>query len=78
VPGNCRVDADCGPGGYCSPTVDSGCGSFYGVQGYYCHTPADECVNDRDCPGYGTPEAPYCAYSTTVGHWVCGTGHCAG
>jgi hypothetical protein len=45
--GNCRVDADCGPGGYCSP------GNGYRSQGdFYCHTPADTCVNPAvDCGG---------------------------
>jgi hypothetical protein len=43
--GNCRVDSDCGLGGYCSPAIDD-CGY---VLGYFCHTPADECVNDDDC-----------------------------
>jgi hypothetical protein len=45
--GNCRTDADCGQDGYCSPAIDD-CGH---VLGYYCHTAADECVNDEDCPG---------------------------
>jgi hypothetical protein len=78
VPSDCRVDADCGPGGYCSPTVSSSCGAFYGVQGYYCHRPGDACVNDSDCAAGTTGPAPYCAYDTSVGRWVCGTGACAG
>jgi len=73
VPSNCRVDADCGPGGFCSPTVSSSCGSFYGVQGYYCHTAADQCRNDTDCSS-----GAYCAFSPTTGFWICATGRCAG
>jgi hypothetical protein len=48
------VDSDCASG-YCSPSVGS-LGTFYGIQGYYCHTPKDTCSNDSDCGGGG-----YCA-----------------
>jgi len=72
IPSNCRVDADCGPSGFCSPTTDLGCGAFYGVTGYYCHTANDQCTNDTDC-AQGT-----CRYSPQVGYWVCATGACAG
>lgn len=72
IPSNCRVDADCGPSGFCSPTTDLGCGAFYGVAGYYCHTVNDQCTNDTDCAA-GT-----CRYSPQVGYWVCATGGCAG
>ena len=66
VPGNCHVDADCGPGGYCSPTYGTeNCG---GLSGYYCHTPTDQCVNDSDCAGSGYS---VCAYSTTDSRWEC-------
>jgi hypothetical protein len=74
LPSNCRVDADCGGGGYCSPTVSSSCGPFYGVTGFYCHTSADTCENDSDCPA--TSPAGYCAYDPSVGHWACGSGFC--
>lgn len=68
VPGNCRVDADCGPGGYCSPSYQvQGCG---GLAGYYCHTPTDTCVDDSDC-ATSTSGPQVCAYSTTAGHWKC-------
>jgi hypothetical protein len=64
VPGNCRVDSDCGAGGYCSPAFSNmGCG---GLAGYYCHTPQDQCVNDTDCGG-----GYACGYSTSAAHWVC-------
>ncbi|HKU40744.1 MAG TPA: hypothetical protein VJR89_21435, partial [Polyangiales bacterium] len=46
--GNCRVDADCGQSGYCSPSFGS-CGSLDGVVAYYCHTCQDECIDDEDC-----------------------------
>ncbi|HVR00933.1 MAG TPA: hypothetical protein VMT47_02275 [Polyangia bacterium] len=46
--GNCRVDHDCGAGGYCSPSLGS-CGNYGGVVGYYCHTTKDTCVDDSDC-----------------------------
>lgn len=72
VPGNCRVDADCGPAGFCSPTVDISAGSFYGVAGYYCHTPNDQCTNDTDC------SQGDCRYAPQVGHWVCASGGAAG
>jgi hypothetical protein len=67
VPGNCRVDADCGPGFSCSPTVPEGgwCGN---VGGYYCHTPADSCLDDSDCATAGNR---FCAYSTTDARWTC-------
>jgi hypothetical protein len=65
VTGNCRVDADCGPGGYCSPSSNpTGCG---GLAGYYCHTLADQCIDDGDCTG----SLQVCAYSTSAGLWQC-------
>jgi hypothetical protein len=92
---NCRVDADCGPGGYCSPSQvnvfcfclspalcdkDSGyccigtdcspdycaCGDACG-HGYYCHTLADDCVDDGDCE-----TGDSCNYDTVVKRWTCG------
>ena len=64
VMGNCRVDSDCGAGGYCSPTYSTnGCGS---LGGYYCHTAADQCIDDSDCAGSGLE---VCAYSS--GNWQC-------
>jgi hypothetical protein len=67
VPSNCRVDADCGPGGWCSPTFSASlCGV---VGGYYCHTSRDTCVNDSDCVDGGVGFA--CGFDTTVGYWSC-------
>jgi hypothetical protein len=73
-PGNCRVDADCGPGGYCSPS-NSPCGSIWGLQGLWCHDPSDECTDDSDCEGFdggalgGGPA--FCAYEPWRKHWTC-------
>jgi hypothetical protein len=67
---NCRVDADCGAGGYCSPADNvSSCGS---VLGYFCHTASDMCLDDSDCTGSGMgPQV--CTYVPTAGHWECKT-----
>ncbi len=65
VPGNCRVDADCGPGGFCSPSLDPTLCRV--IAGYYCHTAADECVNDADCGHSGET----CSYLATRGRWEC-------
>jgi hypothetical protein len=78
--GNCQVDADCGAGGYCSPTFGS-CGDYSGVVGYRCHTPQDECVDDEDCAGADAGflgQRPYCMYASEVGHWRCSNSACAG
>ena len=65
--GACRVDGDCGAGGYCSPTRGGGCG---GLTGYFCHSSADSCVDDADCPSDGGgPQI--CAYSATSKRWEC-------
>lgn len=64
VGGNCRIDADCGPHGYCSPDKGS-----YGVVGYYCHTAHDRCVNDDQCPVKGGASQA-CVYGQR-GYWSC-------
>ena len=67
IPGNCRVDADCGVGGYCSPSHGgTGCGE---VTGYYCHTPGDQCRNDSDCVGMGGLQV--CGWSAAHSRWEC-------
>jgi len=59
---NCRIDADCGDNGYCSPSQShEWCGTFYA-----CHTPNDECLNDNDC---GTNL--HCDFDDNAKHWVC-------
>lgn len=80
LPSDCRVDADClGGKGYCSPSLDWGCGAYSGVTGWYCHTPEDECTDDGDCAsldgGFGPP---FCGYKPEVGHWLCLQSQCAG
>jgi hypothetical protein len=79
VSGNCRVDADCGAGGYCSPSPAlGGCGSDVPA-GYYCHTPGDLCIDDSDCTTTNTvstnpdmvPGPPVCLYSMTDARWEC-------
>ena len=74
--GNCQIDADCGDGGYCSPTQGD-CGSYTGIIAYYCHTAQDTCVNDSECidPERGPG---YCMYRPELGHWQCGYGQCVG
>jgi hypothetical protein len=73
VPGNCRVDNDCGPGGYCSPSyggesIQNCPVGGRGLQGYYCHTANDTCLNQSDCPN---PFGESCAYSAVAGFWQC-------
>ena len=70
--GDCKVDADCGAEGWCSPTLGS-CGDYGGTVGYYCRTSEDECLNDEECPNNG-----YCAYQQNLGHWQCSDIHCDG
>jgi hypothetical protein len=81
LPSNCRVDSDCGPGGYCSPTVDPGCGPRYGTTGYYCHTASDACTTDAQCQDAGATVGPgpgFCAYDPAAGQWACHYGFCSG
>ena len=62
---NCRVDADCGSSGYCSPSqATQSCGQS-SLAGYYCHTREDACVNDGDCA------EGICGYDTTKQSWQC-------
>lgn len=73
LPGNCRTDGDCGVSGYCSPTR-SICGT---LDGYYCHTCEDECIDNADCPEVPNRQRQ-CTYSTEVEHWICGSsGQCS-
>lgn len=78
LPGNCSVDADCGEGRYCSPTK-AGCINVAGYGGYYCHTDADECLDDANCAADGGGNrAGACVFMPTLGHWQCGAALCAG
>lgn len=74
--GNCQVDDDCGGGGYCSPSMGT-CGSYSGIIGYWCHTPADECVDDADCAAADMGPG-YCMFSPEAAHWLCSYTTCVG
>jgi hypothetical protein len=65
---NCRVDADCGAGGYCSPSESSDTFCFSEDSAYFCHTSSDECIDDADCGADGS-----CNYDPSVKHWKCGS-----
>ena len=77
IEGNCRLDTDCGVGGFCSPSLGS-CGHFTPFVGYYCHTKDDECADDSDCGADGGFGSPYCAFMPTIGHWQCASTNCVG
>jgi hypothetical protein len=75
---NCRLDSDCGPGGFCSPSLLDIDSSIYGGAaefGYFCHTPEDECRNHSDCaeapcelPSCGSTA---CGFNGESNRWVC-------
>ncbi len=73
--GDCLTDADCGAGGYCSPTLGD-CGDYDGTVGYFCHTPEDDCIDDADCQVDERWE--YCAYNPAAQKWSCSDAQCAG
>lgn len=62
VSGNCRLDADCGRGGYCSPVM-AACGGA--IIGYQCHTQKDKCVTDAECVDRA------CTFVPNEGGWAC-------
>jgi len=66
---NCRIDSDCGPNGFCSPTESADVFCFSTDLVYACHTAQDECVDDSDCPA----SDPSCNYDPSVSHWKCGS-----
>lgn len=66
--GNCAVDADCGPGGYCSP---GGYDDFCSTPVYFCHTPADTCIDNTDCAQSGSRPVLACNYDLRSGHFAC-------
>jgi hypothetical protein len=65
--GDCRIDADCGAGGFCSPSSLYGfaCGEACG-HGYFCRTRRDACLDNSDC-GQGTA----CLYDRREMRWKC-------
>lgn len=75
VPADCRLDSDCGAGSYCSPNPGA-CGI---ESGYHCHRATDSCFDDADCTCPGSSGFySSCAYSSSVGKWVCTQITCAG
>lgn len=61
---DCRVDADCGSGRWCSPS--SNCG--FDIVAYHCRARADLCVDAGDCPA--TPRH-VCAFDDATRRWSC-------
>jgi hypothetical protein len=70
VPGNCRTDGDCASG-YCSPSFDQ---CTHVVTGYWCHTAADECIDDGDCDA--THFLTHCEADPIAARWVCPRAAC--
>ena len=74
---NCRIDSDCGPRGFCSPSLLGIDSSIIGSAefGYFCHTPQDRCLNDDDCDpaacGLPSCASMACGYSPESDHWDC-------
>jgi hypothetical protein len=67
----CRLDSDCGPNQFCSPSRVY-CG---GLTGFYCRGARDTCFDPAtDCACGGNA----CVYTPIVGHFVCGTNLCGG
>jgi hypothetical protein len=76
VTAGCHVDADCGTGGLCSPSVGNCGNGFFGIQDFECRTPDDTCGADVDCVQNG--EMGSCSFLPEVGHWACTFTACAG
>jgi len=78
-PSSCRSDADCAETRLCSPTRGGLCES---LSGYQCHTSADTCHVDGDCPASSGAIYDFgskCDYAPEVGHWECiVVTHCGG
>jgi hypothetical protein len=69
VNGNCRIDTDCGPSGYCSLSTQSGyCGPDI-PSGFFCHTTNDDCASDSDCAT--RPVTSRCTFDSTLHRWTC-------
>jgi hypothetical protein len=63
VASNCKIDADCGVNGFCSPEIEHCTGALLG---YFCRTPKDKCTDDADCG-----DAAHCARDSGTGVWGC-------
>lgn len=79
--GDCRTDADCGAGVYCSPTSVM-CDREFGPAAteYRCTQPQDECLADTDCAscasGQTCSHPGWCAWDASQGHRVCAYRQC--
>jgi hypothetical protein len=68
--GNCATDADCGRHGFCSPGAYA---QFCATPIYFCHTDADTCLDDSDCPAPAASGPPQtCNYDSQAHHFACG------
>jgi hypothetical protein len=63
---NCRVDSDCGPCGFCSPSDNGSICGDHDTE-YFCHTGSDTCVDDSDC----APSDTGCNFDPQTAHWAC-------
>ena len=62
LPAECETDAECGD----FPCVASRHHCITGLQGSFCHGPADECQSSSDCEG-----SSYCRYDLDEARWHC-------
>jgi hypothetical protein len=65
---NCAVDSDCGPPGFCSPSVVVGQSPSVA---FFCHTPSDTCSEDSDCPVPDGPFVEQCRFDAPTAIWRC-------
>ncbi len=65
VSATCRSDEDC-PGMYTCGLSPDYCG---GVEGFFCHGPADECQSNSECDINGEPGR--CSYDEDEARWLC-------
>ena len=66
---NCQTDADCGEGGYCSPSGVSNCS-----MAWFCHTAQDTCIDSSDCTQGGNESE--CSFDGASQRWRCGPSTC--
>jgi hypothetical protein len=64
LPSSCRIDADCGPEGLCSPADNGHC---YSTSSYHCRKAADTCCVQADCAA----PTPICNYAPELDRWQC-------
>jgi hypothetical protein len=63
-----------GAGEYCSPSR----GYCSSIEGFYCTTSKDTCVDPTTDCACGGPQPTACVYVPQVSHWLCGSAICAG